>query len=450
MLPMRISRFLSLVKLSFCALACASLVSAAFGQAKHVVLISVDGLMPKAYMQPVDGGRHVPNLLAMKQGGCVSPGALGVFPTVTYPSHTSMVTGHNPAAHGIVSNERFDPFDRTNGGWYWYSDLLKTPALWDVVHQNKGTTAAVSWPVSVGANIDYNIPEFRSIRLQDDVSLLRGLSTPGIFDQAEKATAKLQPDVWNDDWRANAAIALFKAHKPNLLLLHIFDLDSAQHTHGPETEETYETLARLDGLVGKVRDELTALVGKENIAFVIVSDHGFRPIRQQFHPRVVLSELGLLTLNAQGKTLRWRVYTQGAGGSAAFYANNPSDTEAIEKTTARIKALAADPKNGIGRVYEKAELKELKAFPDAFLAIEGAPGFTIGGGTTGDIVTRATYKGTHGFDPRHPELKTSLLLYGAGVKACDALPNARLIDVAPTITKLLGYPFPGTEGKPLQ
>lgn len=450
MLRMWVFRFLAWAKASLCVVACAALTPALFGQVKHVVLISVDGLMPKTYMNPIEGGRYVPNLLAMKKEGCASPGAMGVFPTVTYPSHTSMVTGHNPAAHGIVSNERFDPFNRTNGGWYWYSDLIKTPAIWDIVRQNKGKTAAVSWPVSIGANIDYNIPEFRALRVQDDVSLLRGLSTPGVFDEAEKATVKLQPDIWNDDWRANAAIALFKKYKPNLLLLHIFGLDGAQHTYGPETEETYETLARMDRLVGKVRDELTAVVGKENIAFVIVSDHGFRPIHQQFHPRVVLSELGLLTVNASGGTTRWRVYTQGAAGAAAFYVNNPNDTEAIEKTTARIKELAADPKNGIGRVYDKAELAKLKAFPDAFLAIEGAPGFTIGGGSVGEMVTRASYKGTHGFDPRHPELKASLLLYGAGVKACETLPDARLIDVAPTIAKLLGYSFPGVEGKPLQ
>lgn len=442
--------FLHLLRISLAALACVASPQFLAAQAKHVVLISVDGLMPKAYTHPVEDGRYVPNLLAMKREGCASPGVLGVFPTVTYPSHTSMVTGHNPATHGIVSNERFDPFDRTNGGWFWYSDLLKVPTLWDIVRQNKGTTAAVSWPVTVGAAIDYNIPEYRSIRVQDDVSLLRGLSTPGLFDRVEKATVKLEPDLWRDEWRANAAIEIFRQYKPNLLLLHIFDLDTDQHTYGPDTPETYETLARLDSLIGKMCDEFTALVGKDNLAFVIVSDHGFRPIRQQFHPRVALSGLGLLTLNSQGRVTRWRVYTQGAGGAAAFYANDPADREAIEKTTARIKALAADPQNGIGNVYVEADLKELNAFPGAFLAIEGAPGFTIGGATTGDLVTRVAYKGTHGFDPRHPELQASLILYGAGVKACDVLPNARLIDVAPTIARLLGYSFSATEGKPLQ
>jgi len=445
----RLSRWSRLVSGLAVTLASVVLPLALAAQAKHVVLISVDGLMPAAYTQPVDGGRYVPNLLAMKREGCAAPGVRGVFPTVTYPSHTSMVTGQNPAAHGIVSNNRFDPFDRTNGGWYWYADLIKVPALWDIVRANNGKTAAVSWPVTVGAAIDYNIPEYRSIRIQDDVSLLRGLSTPGVFDVVEKATTKLAPDVWNDDWRANAAIALFKQHRPNLLLLHIFDLDSAQHTYGPGTPETFETLTRLDGLIGKMRAEFTALVGKDNIAFVIVSDHGFRPIRQQFHPRVALADLGLVSLSGQGKVTKWSVFTQGAGGAAAFYVSDPADQDAMAKTTARIKELAADPKNGIGRVYTKPDLAELKAFDGAFLAIEGAPGFTIGDGTTGELVTRAGYKGTHGFDPRHPELQASMILYGAGVKPCDSLPNARLIDVAPTVAKLLGYPLPNVEGKPL-
>lgn len=422
----------------------------ASGQVKHVVVISIDGLMPAAYTKPVENGKHVPNLLAMKQEGCASPGVLGVFPTVTYPSHTAMMTGQFPAAHGIVGNNPLDPFDRTNAGWFWYADKIQVPTLWDVIKQNKGTVGAISWPVTVGAApIDYNIPEYRTIKIQDDISLLRGLSTPGLLANVEEHVGKLTPEAWNDEWRANAASFIFKKYKPTLLLLHIFDLDHEQHAYGPGSPEALETLAKLDSYVGKLKKEIAEAAAGEPVAWIIVSDHGFRPIQKQFHPRVLLRSLGLASFNSQRKVTDWRVFTQNAGGSIAFFASDPKDQEAIRMTTAQMNALASDPQFGIGKLYTEADIKELKAFPGAFLAAEGAPGFAFGDGVDGPMVTRSASKGTHGYDPRHPELFASMILSGKGIQHCQELKEARLVDVAPTAAALLGMKFPASEGRPL-
>jgi len=126
----------------------------------HVILISVDGMPPDYYTAPEKLGVRVPTLTMMKQGGAYADGMEGVYPTVTYPQHTTMVTGLRPAAHGIVQNRVFEaPSEPQTRYWYWYAKALKAETLWTVAKKAGLTTAAVGWPVTVGAEIDYNVPE---------------------------------------------------------------------------------------------------------------------------------------------------------------------------------------------------------------------------------------------------------------------------------------------------
>jgi predicted AlkP superfamily pyrophosphatase or phosphodiesterase len=79
---------------------------------------------------------------------------IGVWPTVTYPSHTTLVTGVSPAEHGILSNIEFDPEQHFKESWFWYADQIRVPTLWRVTHAAHLATASVGWPVTVGAT-DY-------------------------------------------------------------------------------------------------------------------------------------------------------------------------------------------------------------------------------------------------------------------------------------------------------
>src|SRR5712692_7023075 len=126
----------------------------------HVIMISIDGLVPDYYLEPARLGLKVPNLVKMKLGGAYAEGVEGIFPTVTYPAHTTMITGVRPAVHGIVQNRIFEaPTDPQTREWYWYADAIKTETLWSMAKKAGLVTATVGWPVTVGANIDYNVPE---------------------------------------------------------------------------------------------------------------------------------------------------------------------------------------------------------------------------------------------------------------------------------------------------
>jgi predicted AlkP superfamily pyrophosphatase or phosphodiesterase len=96
-----------------------------------VLLISIDGLRPDCVLKADEYGLRIPNLRRMISAGAYATAVHGVLPTVTYPSHTTLVTGVSPARHGIYANTTFDPANLNYGGWYWYAEDIKVPTLWD-------------------------------------------------------------------------------------------------------------------------------------------------------------------------------------------------------------------------------------------------------------------------------------------------------------------------------
>ena len=95
-----------------------------------LVMISIDGLRPD-YVTAADAhALKIPNLRRFLKDGAFADGVTGVIPTVTYPSHTTLITGVWPARHGVLGNTTFDPLGKNQGGWYWYAEDIKVPTLW--------------------------------------------------------------------------------------------------------------------------------------------------------------------------------------------------------------------------------------------------------------------------------------------------------------------------------
>jgi predicted AlkP superfamily pyrophosphatase or phosphodiesterase len=126
-----------------------------------VILLSVYGLRPAAVLQAQQHGLRVPVLRSFVEQGTYADGVVGVLPTLTYPSHTTLVTGVSPATHGIYSNTTFDPLFQNQVGWHWYAEDEHAPTLWAAAHQRGLLTASMNWPVTVDApGLDWNLPEF--------------------------------------------------------------------------------------------------------------------------------------------------------------------------------------------------------------------------------------------------------------------------------------------------
>ena len=110
-----------------------------------------------------------------------------MLPTVTYPSHTTLITGVPPARHGIYDNQIFDPEGRSNGAWYWYANAIKVPTLPMAARARGLRAAAVTWPVTIGMDLDVVFPEYIGSRHEESLQMLRVLSKPeGALDAAAR------------------------------------------------------------------------------------------------------------------------------------------------------------------------------------------------------------------------------------------------------------------------
>src|SRR5258708_33914830 len=185
-----------------------------------VSLISIDGLKPEYVLEAGAHGLKIPNLRRLLREGAYSTGVHGGVPTVTYPSHTTLLTGVAPTRHGIYANTTFDPLRKNYGGWYWYAEDIKVPTLWDIAADAGLSTANVHWPVSVAARITYNLPQHWRAGTSDDRKLLRTLSPPGLLDALEKDLGPYadgtDESITGDENRAQFAPRLLELKHPAL------------------------------------------------------------------------------------------------------------------------------------------------------------------------------------------------------------------------------------------
>ena len=110
-------------------LALVAMASAGAAEAAPVLMISIDGLRAADVLDASNRGLHLPALQRLAHEGVYASGVRDALPSVTYPNHTTLVTGVWPARHGIASNTVFDPLHKNAGGWYWYASDIQVPTL---------------------------------------------------------------------------------------------------------------------------------------------------------------------------------------------------------------------------------------------------------------------------------------------------------------------------------
>lgn len=408
--------------------------------ARSVLVVSVDGLRDD-YLR--DTEHALPTLRGLAAEGSVARSLVSVWPSVTYPAHATLVTGVAPARHGIVNNVVFDPFGKNDGGWFWYARDLRADTLWDSARRSGIDVANVTWPVTVGADIRWNLPQYWRAKNAEDEKLLCQLSTPGLCDELRAAGLQVPGEHRPDRDRALAASFLLRAKKPRLSFLYLPDLDTVEHEHGPGSPEAWATLEKTDALLGDLFTEARASL--PHLAIVIVSDHGFVSVEREVRPNVALRLSGLLE-SKDGKVANYRAVTWRAGGSAAIMG------EASTKAQVRsiFDGLAAHPENGIAEVIDGSLVEKQGGFPGALVVLQAAPGFVFSERSDEPLIAPSKSRGTHGHSPTHAQMGCTLVMAGDGIRSGVVLGDVAMEDVAPTIATLLHLPLPGATGKPLQ
>ena len=420
-----------------------------------VLLISIDGLRPADVLEAQQRGLRIPNLRRFLAEGSYASGVTGVLPTLTYPSHTTLITGETPARHGVVSNTTFDPTAINQDGWYWYASDIRVPTLWDKARAGGKTTGNVHWPVSVGAKITWNLPQIWRTGHADDAKLLGALASDGLLPELEHDEGAYAPgkdeDIASDENRGRFAARLIARHRPDFLTVYLTGLDHTQHLEGPDSAPAHEVLERLDAVVGKL--VIAELKARPDAVVALVSDHGFAPVTEMLNPSRALLDAGLIRLSPPDPLGRvsiagWDAAVWASGGS--FAVRLAQDDNAVRGKVRDILAqIAADPANHIDRILERADIARMGGNPDADFYVNLGAGMMASGWLGAQVPLRVPshYKGMHGYFPDDPRMRSTFMMMGKGVARGHDLGQIDMRTIAPTLeSRLLGRPVKGAPG----
>ncbi|SYW08055.1 alkaline phosphatase family protein [Oenococcus oeni] len=419
-----------------------------FKDKKHLLVVSFDAF------GALDAKNHLdimPNLKSLIEQGTHVKKIFGIYPTLTYPSHTTIVTGDYPKNHAIVNNTLTQIERGSAPDWYWWSKYVKAPTLYQLAYEQRMDVAAFLWPVTAGSPaIKYNIAEIFPNRIwQNQYTQSFKASSPFFTIHMNSKFAKLrngiaQPQL--DDF-VTASVCWTLEHKyPDLTLVHLVDLDSMRHHYGVESKEAIEALERLDTHLGMMLDSLKKINRLQETNIAVLGDHYQIDVSRMIHLNYLFKQNSWLDYDEAKQVItNWRVMAKTTDGSTYIYLKDPKMATGISRL---IKEHAGQ---GIEKVYSKKELIELGADPKADLMVEAKVGYyftdeisvtsLIEEVDVNSIGQTDRYHAVHGFLPTRKNYQTTLILSGPGIKATKKIRSARLIDEAPTFARILGLKF---------
>ncbi len=424
-----------------------------------VILVSLDGF---AHFYFEDPRAHLPTLRRLAREGAVADrGMVCSFPTVTWPNHTTLVTGVPPARHGVLGNSVFDrqtgePVQLLIDPVFDKAEIVKVPTVYDAAHAAGLKTAGVVWPATRNAkSLDWTVPDMGPQDLFEKYSSpawlaeLRSESLPidlyGGWVKAKEGGARR-------DWMFTRATAsLLRRHAPNLVLLHLIETDHTQHESGPKGGDALWAVNTADD---RLRDLVAAIEEnglRDRTTLIVTADHGFFATDHVIHANVKLRELGLVRVEGTKVTGKdaWSV---SQGGAASIYV---TDRARAGEIVPRIKQ-AFQELEGVEAVFEPKDYGKIgQATPDqdrfgADLWVAAREGYSFSGTATGNQVISVTRpNGSHGFLPSHPGMHALFVAWGRGIKPGSRLGEIQNTEVAPTIAHLLGIELSSAEGHAL-
>jgi predicted AlkP superfamily pyrophosphatase or phosphodiesterase len=406
--------------------------------AKHVIIVTIDGFRPDFYL---DSAWRTPHLRELLRKGVYAYGVNSVMPSITYPSHTTIVTGVWPDKHGVYYNNKFN-----EPGWqnkmYWNDTSIHAPTLWAAVHAQGKKVAALLWPVSADAPVDYNIPDIGSL----GDSIREAYSKPaGFVDDLKKEVFNGASKI---EYGKNTNVAKIAAYvinnaKPALMTVHFFSVDHAEHTVGRTGQMVEDAIADADSGIGIIEDAIAKQGMADKTVLIVTGDHGFKNVTANINPNVWLAKAGLIT---NAKNNEWKAMFYSAGGSAFLYLKDNNDRQ-TEQEVLKILNNQPDSVKKYFTIVSRHQMNSVGGNPTVAFALTGENGAAFGNAVNGEAI-RPGKGGTHGYFPNTREIQTGFIAVGPGLKSNGTMiKEMNLRDIAPLVSKLLGVPFPSAEGK---
>ena len=425
-------------------------------ESKYLIVISFDAVSS----EDIDKLQKLDNFKYLIDNGSVIKNVESVYPTLTYPAHTTIMTGMYPKNHGIINNT-LNKFSDINPDWYWYRKYIKTKTLYDLASEKGLTTAALLWPVAGRSSINYNLAEIfapkpwqnqlvmsalaGSIKYQLDLNkrfghLRDGLSQPAL-----------------DNFVHESVKYTIDKYKPNLLLIHYTDVDTNRHYHGYNSKEANDALLRHDRRLGEIINALKDANIFEESTIVALGDHSALDGNHTIRLNSLFRENGLLKVNKKGIITSYKAVAKTCDGSSYVYLKDKNDTDTYKKVKDLLENLKNNDKSPIDFILNSKEAEDEGADPNCSFMVEGSLNYYFVDEALGKVIEKVKEtevgkvphrtKATHGYHPKKPNYNTFFMAFGKSIKKGIKIDGGKLINHGPTLAKILGVDLGKTDGE---
>ncbi|WP_376692918.1 alkaline phosphatase family protein [Wenzhouxiangella sp. EGI_FJ10409] len=367
-----------------------------------LLLISIDGFRHD-YIERFDS----PTIDRMIREGLYADSLHHSFPTKTFATHYTLVTGRHPGTHGVVANNMWDPRreasfslgdrEAVNDG-FWYQG---GEPIWVTAEKQGLIAATYFWPGSE-AMIQRTRPSH--YRAYD-----------GRVPHAERVDQVLE-------W-----LAMPEAERPDFLTLYFSRVDSRGHGSGPASDAALEAAAEIDAELGRLFTELESKDQLDSINILLVSDHGMSSVSRE--RTVALDEYIDL---AKVRVSDW-------GPAAQIWAGEMSADEIVAALEG-VEHLQA---------FTRADVPERYHFGSHYrvpdVLVEADPGWLIS--SKPYMANPSPPKGMHGWDPALAEMHGIFIARGPDFTPGARSPAVQSVGLYPLMAELLGLDPAEHEGR---
>lgn len=425
-------------------------------EAKRMIVISLDavGGMDEAFL------RTLPNFKKFMDGAAVCNNVRSVYPSITYPAHTTIVTGRYPKNHGVINNTLLQP-GKSSPDWYWHRKYIQGTTLYDEAIKKGMKTAALLWPVTAKSAIHYNVPEIFSNRPWTNQIMTSFFNGTPVYQAVlnkkfgHLRDGKKQPQL--DDFVHACLLYTLEKYKPDLTLVHFTDADTNRHLYGVNSKEAKEALRRHDRRLGEIMTLLEQLSMLEDTAVIVLGDHYQKDVGKIIYLNYVLLEHGYLSVE-NGKIKDWKAICKNCDGSAYIYLKKGFGY-LKDELYGLFNNLRAREDSGIEHVYNHVEAVQKGADRRCALMLEAKDGyyfldswrvFSENVRAETDGLCPETLRAVHGYDPDKEDYATIFMAKGAGIARSVRVDKMRLIDEGPTLARLLGIDLGAVDGRVIE
>lgn len=228
MQPFRKLVLASIVPL-FLAVFCLAVLRGEAPRAEHVFIVSFDQAAPFNIESA-----NMPVFKKLASAGAHTWEAFTIVPSLTLPSHVSMLTGVGVQKHQITWND-----------WDPSKPILSVPTIFKIARTQGLSTALVA-----------SKEKFKTFQAAGGIDFFE------------------LPDDYLCDGIAAAAIRAIKEKRPNLMFIHFGDPDFAGHLHGVRSPEKLAALASCDAALGRIHAAIVDAGLADSSVLILTADHG--------------------------------------------------------------------------------------------------------------------------------------------------------------------------------